>query len=459
MKLLKRFLGFAALGIFFSSSAYATALSIVPPNGSSLPSVITNGQTLAVTYTVINNTNRVRNNNFIKYLPPNVTVDSTPILGSCGGSTFTLQPNGIPGDRCDLHLFVNGPVDGNDADPHHHLFVCFPGGKTCSGTAFGLNVANGSSRARYIAVGDDNTCLAPGDGTNIYTFIATVTGQQTPLFDLSDPSFNNISLPGFVFLDNLNHLWISNAGINKLSEYAYPANGSPVPLRTITDTLATSSEHQGIGKDGAGFIYAAYSFSSPSSINVFSPNASDSIPGSTTPVRIIDNVGAVGNLVAEGLWVTADGTIYVVLNNFAGTSRIDIYAPGATTGSVPQASISSPALNDGVGIWLDFSGNIWVANGGTGNGTPSILEFPAGSTGSVQPIININGSATTLGAPRNLAVDALGYIYVADSTSSSSGTGIVKVFAPSANGNVVPVQTINLPASTCIAPGGLTISY
>ena len=101
-----------------------------------LPTTLTAGSTIYVGYLIQNNTQSQRNNNFIKYLPPNVSVSS----GGCSG-TFSLAPNGQSGDSCVLNLAVTGAINGNDPDPHHHLFACFPGGTTCTGTASPLSVS------------------------------------------------------------------------------------------------------------------------------------------------------------------------------------------------------------------------------------------------------------------------------------------------------------------------------
>jgi hypothetical protein len=88
------------------------------------------------------------------------------------------------------------------------------------------------------------------------------------------------------------------------------------------------------------------------------------------------------------------------------------------------------------GIALDSAGNIYVANGNTGNVTPGILEFSAGSMGNVAPIRTISGSATTMGGVGNISLDAAGNIYLINESN------ILK-FAPDAMGNVPPIATIS----------------
>jgi hypothetical protein len=137
--LLKSIIGGVLL--FNLSALYALPFTIVPKSGTTLPTTVTTGSTVSAFYTVINNTGSTRNNNYVKYLPPNTTqVTAGGVYGDTCGSTFNLTANGNTGDSCTLQLTVSGAVNANDPDPHHHLFVCFPGGTTCAGTNYPLNV-------------------------------------------------------------------------------------------------------------------------------------------------------------------------------------------------------------------------------------------------------------------------------------------------------------------------------
>ena len=109
-----------------------------------------------------------------------------------------------------------------------------------------------------------------------------------------------------------------------------------------------------------------------------------------------------------------------------------------------QTGITSPT-----GIAIDGSGNIYVSDqGNTGLGVqPSILVFPPNLSGAVSsaPIRKIQGSATKLFAPTDVKLDTSGNIYVGDSTSS--GAGVVYVFAANATGNVAPTTTFTSPGT------------
>jgi hypothetical protein len=122
--------------LIFPVISHALPFNIVP-NGS-LPTTVPNGGTVSASYIIQNNTIAQRNNNFVKYLPPNVTVASG---GTCTSPTFNLAGKGQSGDSCTLNLTVSGAVNAKDPNPQHHLFVCLPGGTACAGTNYPLNVS------------------------------------------------------------------------------------------------------------------------------------------------------------------------------------------------------------------------------------------------------------------------------------------------------------------------------
>ena len=137
-----QFIRVVALSVLIQGTAYALPFTITASG--TLPTTITPGGSATANFTVQNNTLSWRNNNLIKWLPINVTQITNGGVGTCG-VTFNLAPFGQTGDSCTLQLSISGAVNGNDPDPHHHLFACFPGGITCAGTNDTLNVTVTSS--------------------------------------------------------------------------------------------------------------------------------------------------------------------------------------------------------------------------------------------------------------------------------------------------------------------------
>jgi hypothetical protein len=139
LRLTQKFFFFCLLLV--STAIYALPFNIVPQAGTSLPTSVVEGGTATACYTVTNSTASPRNNNYVKYLPPNVSQVTSG--GSCGGTicgtTFNLAAHGQANASCNLQLTVSGAVNSNDLDNRHHLFVCFPGGTTCAGTPYQLD--------------------------------------------------------------------------------------------------------------------------------------------------------------------------------------------------------------------------------------------------------------------------------------------------------------------------------
>lgn len=114
--------------LFFVNPVYALPFNVTPVGN--LPTGVIPGLSVSAAYTVVNNTSKNLNNIYVN-LPPNVTVAS----GGCG-STFNLAS----GASCTLNLTITGVVNAKDPSPRHHLFVCLPGGTTCAGTNYPLNI-------------------------------------------------------------------------------------------------------------------------------------------------------------------------------------------------------------------------------------------------------------------------------------------------------------------------------
>lgn len=121
------------------SVLFALPFSIAPAQ--TLPSTLSTGQLTTAFYTVQNNSNKVLSGNALYSSPVNVTqITSNADYPYLCKETFTLQPKHTQGDACTLQLLINGPINGFDSNPLHHLFICMPGNKTCVGTNTPLNV-------------------------------------------------------------------------------------------------------------------------------------------------------------------------------------------------------------------------------------------------------------------------------------------------------------------------------
>lgn len=202
---------------FISTTSYALPFIVTPKPGVDQPTTLISGTTTKAFYTVLNNTLAQRNNNFVKYLPPNVTqVTSNFTFNDACGANFNLAGYGQAGDSCTLELLISGSVNVNDPDPHHHLFVCFPKGETCAGTESGLNVTLQTLPARfaYIANSSNSTVSYCGVDSNGALIACNVTG-----FSFSGPS-------GLALHPTASILYVANQSANNITYCSINDNGT-----------------------------------------------------------------------------------------------------------------------------------------------------------------------------------------------------------------------------------------
>src|SRR5207244_1560613 len=110
-----------------------------------------------------------------------------------------------------------------------------------------------------------------------------------------------------------------------------------------------------------------------------------------------------------------------------------VYPAGSKGNSKPSATIAGPetGLRDPYAIAVDARGSIYVANyQGGPSGSGSITVYRPGSNGNVKTIGTIAGPSTGLHDPVGVAVDCSGSIYVANYEGGPSEFGSVTVYQP-----------------------------
>ncbi len=164
------------------------------------------------------------------------------------------------------------------------------------------------------------------------------------------------------------------------------------------------------------------------------------VPIGPTPTPIASYPpGAPAPVAATSLYVSNEGANSIMVLPASGTGTV---APIATI------SGSQTQLNQPIALALDAAGNIWTVNFTTTQ--PSILEFAPTASGNVAPINAISSSA--LVQPSAIAFDASGNIYVAD-----YGNDAIDVFAAGSSGSVTPLRTIKGSTTTLMHPRGLQV--
>ena len=144
-------------------------------------------------------------------------------------------------------------------------------------------------------------------------------------------------------------------------------------------------------------------------------------PGTTNFLALANDAG--GNL------YTIDG-YYTTVAEFAAP-----FASGSHSAS-PTRTIAMPGgyyLYNSTALAVDSYSNVYVAAQNT-NGTWSVVEFAAGTSGTPARIL---GSTSSTFDPAGLALDASNDLYVAD-----SGNNAIEEYAPGASGTPAPLATI-----------------
>ena len=157
-----------------------------------------------------------------------------------------------------------------------------------------------------------------------------------------------------------------------------------------------------------------------------------------------------------GIAVSSTGKIYVANGGSGigpdGNGYVTVYAAGSNGDVAPAAVIggSNTGLDQPVGIALDSSGKLFVANNET---QPpccgSVTIYPAGSNGNVTPSVTIAGGNTGLYFPSGIALDASGNIYVTNDWGDLDGIGFITVYPARSKDNAAPSATITAVSDPC----------
>lgn len=203
--------------------------------------------------------------------------------------------------------------------------------------------------------------------------------------------------------------------------FSATANGDVAPATRLSGNATGLDYPQGVALDGKGYAYVTQSNSNGSStdpfeIAVYAPP----LTGDKAPEAVI--AGDHPFLGGTGIAVTKQGTIYVANRSATGTGYISEFAPGSKGNVLPSAYIkgSKTLLQQPIAVAIDKTGKIYVANSNGTNvhGGPTsatVTVYAAGATGDVAPLEHFDSVTGT-----GIAVDDSENVYVA----SSSGNGV-----------------------------------
>lgn len=415
--------------------SHALPFSIVPKVGTTLPVEIDAGETANAYYTVTNNTASARNNNYVKYLPPNVRQVTTggTYPDTCG-VTFNLAAKGTAGDSCTLQLNVFGAVDATDPNPRNHLFVCFPGGVTCAGTNYPLNVTvltlvsiAVTPATQDIFIGETQQYTAIGNlsnGTSI-NLSSSVTWQS------SDTTVATISATGLAtgVGEGTTNITATQEGITST-----PAtlNVAPVVLQSIeiVPTTAEANRGQTVQYTATG------NYSDGTTVDITTQVAWQS---SNETIATIDANGLASALEVGETTITAllDG----VLSN-----------EGALTVVNPLTSISiAPAGPTTIDVNQTQQ---YTATGTYADGTPATItnEVTWASTNTSVATISATGLATGVAEGSTMITASLDGITSNASTLNVADPLVSIVISPSSV-SIVPNATQQFTATGTFTSG------
>jgi hypothetical protein len=256
-------------------------------------------------------------------------------------------------------------------------------------------------------------------------------------------------------------LFVSNFFAKNVSVYPRAVNGTAAPTKVITGGLV--GPHEVTVYSSAAGKELILADNEANTVTFYDANISSPTFGQLTRTIAGPDTGlnfplglGVDSLNGD-LYVTNDDhsgiafsiTVYKIANVLPGVVN-DLVPDRTITGD--QTKISSPA-----GIAIDpIFNEIYVSNYDIRNriGGQSINVYPRAAVGNQAPSRMIQGAATTLNRPQGLVYDMLnGKLYVANSAFDQTAVaGSLLVFGRSASGNVAPSLTVQGTATLLCHP-------
>lgn len=268
-------------------------------------------------------------------------------------------------------------MNAADPDPHNHLFVCFPGGITCAGTVFPLNVNVSGVALLSIAVYPTSANIMPG---RTQQFIAIGLFSDGTTSDITSSVIWHSSNPSVAI--------ISSTGL---------ATGLTAGTSLITATLDTVT--------------------SSSALLTVTPVVLQSI--SITPISSTIKVGNTQQYVAIGFF--SDGTILDISTSVIWNSSDPATAIISNTGLAQGVNVGLTSITASSGAITSNTANlavvafIYVTNEVAGNNT--VTYCPVNADGSLGLCL-ITGNG--LIQPAFIALNNTNTIaYVANSSAGS----------------------------------------
>jgi hypothetical protein len=318
-------------------------------------------------------------------------------------------------------------------------------GCSSDGTTFG-DTNGAPSTGVYVIQNTAATTTTAATGT-ILQFSTSASGAATPVSTIANL---NVTSLAFLAVDATGDIYTSaTEGTTGTSLLEFPVDASnnaqptrSIPFNTTTEIAAPT----GLASDPAGDLVLP---EASGNVAVFSSTAT----GSVAPSDYITGGGPSTLVNATAAAVDTSGNLYIADSGTGVTNPIVVFSAastGAPTRSIGGA-LTTLTVGSPQGIATDSAGNLYITN--VVAGVSSILVFEPTANGNTPPLRDITGSNTLLGCAGGIALDNEGYLYVVSvPTCGSTASPSVLKFSTTGDGNIAPVATFTSSAWTTLDP-------
>ncbi len=304
------------------------------------------------------------------------------------------------------------------------LVKTLAGGASSPSGADGTGAAANFNRPLGIALNASTSSLYVADYNNQRIRKVTSKGVVTTV---SPP----LDHPTAVVVDASGNVYVAESGKGIISEIA-AADGKVMTVagtgvRGAADgpaAAAAFNNHFGLARDGAGNLYVADTYNSTIR-KISTTGVVSTLAGTPAVAGSADGSGGAASFSnPEGVAVDASGNVYVV---DSGNNLIRKITPDGVVSTLAGPAGSKGLANGSStpaifavphGIAVDASGNVYVADIGSNTirkiTSDGVVTTLAGNATVAPGYVDDMGSAARFRGPVNIAVDAFGYVYVAD---------------------------------------------
>ncbi len=370
------------------------------------------------------------------------------------------------------------------------------GGISANSLSLPYGVVLDSSGNLYVADFSNNRMLYyPAGSTTATRVYGQASSFATNTANNGGVNANSLSGPQGLALDSSGNLYVANASTNRVLYYVA---GSTTATRVYGQAGSFTTSTANNGGTSASSLSLPYGVVLDSSSNLYIVDANNNrvlyyAAGSTMATRVYgqgDNFSAgqvnssgvsASNLDQPyGIALDSSGNLYVadtvnsrVLYYPAGsTTATRVYGQGGsfTSGTANNGGLNANSLSRPVGLVLDNTGNLYVADGSNNR----VLYYVAASTtatrvygqaGSFTSNTSNNGglSANSLSLPYGVALDSNGYLYVADFNNNrvlyyvAASTTATRVYGQAGSFTTNTANNGGIISSSLYNPGAIVL--